>query len=281
MVTGLTAAIAASVLFGVAAVVQAVAARRGPLVSGLMVLVVAAYLLGWLLHLVAIAQLPLYLAQVGISGSLVVTALVASWGVGEPLLRRHWAAIAAVVAGLVLLVAAAGSVGAVRFDLPRTLALYVACALLLVVGLITTRLPGGRGGVVLGVLAGLAYSGSPIASRALVDPRWDVDLVLPAVTVGIFGLLGFWLYSRAMQRVSITAATAPLVLLQTVVPAAVGVLAFGDGVRQSWWPVAVAGLAISTAGALVLSAAGSRPERETASQPALADGHGAAEGSAS
>ena len=44
-----------------------------------------------MLHLVAIALLPLYLAQVAIAGSLAVTALTASAVVHEPLERRHWA----------------------------------------------------------------------------------------------------------------------------------------------------------------------------------------------
>jgi hypothetical protein len=94
-----------------------------------------------------------------------------------------------------------------------------------------------------------------VASRALVEPGWDLDVVLPAVSVGLFGLLGFWLYSVAMVRTSVTAATAPVVLIQTVLPAAVGLITFEDLVRPQWWPVALLGFTTSVLGALVLCSA--------------------------
>ena len=41
-------------------------------------------------------------------------------------------------------------------------------------------------------------------------------------------------------------------LFQTVVPAVVGVIIFGDAVRDGWWPAAAVGFVVSTAGALAL-----------------------------
>lgn len=258
MVIGLGAALLAAVLFGVGAVAQAVAARDHGFVSWLMVGVGAIYLAGWLLHLVAIARLPLYVAQVGIAVSLVVTALIAARAVHEPLAPRHWVAIVAMMVGLVLLVLASGAVGTNRFTTDRTLALYTAFTATLVVGLLVRRRRDQLGGVLLGVLAGLAYSGSPVATRSLVSPAWDAKTVAPAITIGLFGLLGFWLYSLAMRRTTVTAATAPLILLETAVPAVVGVAVFGDAVRPGWWPAALVGFALSTAGALVLCSAETR-----------------------
>jgi drug/metabolite transporter (DMT)-like permease len=255
MLIGLGAALLAALLFGVGAVVQAVAARRHGLISRLMGLVVLMYVVGWGLHLVAIAYLPLYVAQVGVALSLVVTALVASTVVGEPLTRVHWIAIGAMAVGLALLVIASGAVGHHDFDAVRTGVLYAALGVTLAAALFAARLPSARGGVLLAVLAGVAYAGSPVATRALVEPTWDLAVLLPALTIGFFGLLGFWLYSLAMARTSVTAATAPVVLLQTALPALFGVVAFGDLVRPGWWPVAVAGFVVSTAGALVLSTA--------------------------
>ena len=81
-------------------------------------------------------------------------------------------------------------------------------------------------------------------------PKWVKDL-----TIALFGVLGFWLYSLALQRASVTAATAPLVLLETLVPAVVGLTVFGDGVRSGWWPVALVGFALSIGGALILCGA--------------------------
>jgi drug/metabolite transporter (DMT)-like permease len=157
-------------------------------------------------------------------------------------------------------VVASGDVGRNLFTTNRTLTLYTAAALTFVVGLGVRRRRDARAGVALGVLAGIAYAGSPVATRSLVDPRLDAETIAPAITIGLFGLLGFWLYSMAMRRTSVTAATAPLVLLETVVPAVVGVLVFGDGVRAGLWPVAAVGLTMSVAGALVLCGAESRLE---------------------
>lgn len=217
-----------------------------------MVLVAGIYMLGWGLHLVAIAYVPLYVAQVGIAASIVVTALIAARVVGEPLAPRHWWAIAAMVVGLALLVGAAGPVGSDLFTSDRTLALYFGFGLTLGLGLAASRLHGARGGVLLGLLGGVAYGGSPIATRSLVDPAWNSETIAPAITIALYGVLGFWLYSLALQRASVTAATAPLVLFETLVPTVVGLSVFGDGVRSGWWPVAVGGFVLSIAGAIVL-----------------------------
>lgn len=267
MVIGLGAALVAAVLFGVAAVVQAVAARRYGLISWLMALVGVTYLLGWVLHLVAIAKLPLYVAQVGIAVSLVVTALIAATVVGEPLAPRHWVAIGAMVIGLAILVVSSGPVGHNLFTTNRTLGLYGGFVVMLVLGLFALRLHDARGGVLLGVLAGVAYGGSPIATRSLVHPRMDSETIVPAITIAMFGVLGFWLYSKALQRTSVTAATAPLVLLETLLPAVVGLVVFGDEVRDGWWVPALVGFALSTGGALVLCGAEARLEH--LEQPSL------------
>lgn len=255
MFLGLSAALGAAVLFGVIAVVQAAVIRRNGLLSPLMLAVVAVYLVGWLLHLVAIARLPLYLAQVGVGASLVVTALVASSVMGEPLHPRHWVAVVAMACGLSVLAIAAGSVGSSEFSTTTTLVLYVLLAVNALLGLAVWRSGGTLSGVALGILAGTAYGGSPVATRSLVDPTLDVHTVAPALTIGMFGTLGFVLYSAAMKRASVTAATAPMVLLSTVIPAIVGLITFGDEVRDGWWPAAVVAFFVSvTAGAVLAGA---------------------------
>jgi drug/metabolite transporter (DMT)-like permease len=258
MVIGLGAALLAAVLFGLGAVMQAAAARRGPLISLMMVTVALIYVLGWALHVVSIAMVPLYVAQVGISASLAVTALAAAKLLGEQLAPRHRLAIGVLVAGLALLAVAAGPVGDHEFEERDVVAMYAALALLLVLGLLALRVSGRAGGVLLGCLGGIAYAGSPIATRSLVDPSWDRLTIAPALSIGLFGLLGFWLYSIALRRTSVIAASAPLVLLQTVVPAVVGVAMFGDAFRDGWLPAAIVGFVVSTAAALALSDAEAR-----------------------
>ena len=232
----------AALLFGISAVLQAVAVRRAGLVSAWMALVTVGYLLGWVLHLVAIALLPLYLAQMAIAGSLAVTAVTASIKVHEPLEPRHWGAIGGMAVGFGLLVAVAGDVGTDEHQPHLTMVLYATVALLGVVGLAGFRHEGPRAGVLLGLLAGIAYSGAPVATRALVDPGVNLQTVVHGLPIVLFGVLGFVLQSLALERVSVTAATAPMVLLETFVPAVLGVVLFGDGVHHGMWPVAVLGL---------------------------------------
>ena len=260
MLLGLSAALLAAALFGALAVVQARVVRRRGLFSWAMALVVVVYLTGWLLHFVAIAKLPLYLAQVGVGSSLVVTALLASSVMGERLRPLHWLAVVAMVVGLGLLAVAAGPVGDSRFTTTTTLVLYAWLVVNAVLGWLAWRSPSELGAVALGVLAGAAYGGSPVATRALVGFGWDAQSVAAALTIGLFGTLGFVLYSAAMERGAITAATAPVVLQSTVVPAAVGLLAFGDEVRAGWWPAAVVAFVVSVAAGIVLCGAEARLE---------------------
>jgi drug/metabolite transporter (DMT)-like permease len=257
---GLVAALLAAVLFGVIAVVQAAVIRRRGLFSPMMAGVLVAYLLGWLLHLVAIDRLPLYLAQVGVGASLVVTALIASFVMGEPLRTEHWIAVAGMAAGLGVLAAAAGSVGDSDFKATTTVVLYVLLALNTLLGWLAYRWRAPASGVLLGILAGTAYGGSPVATRVLTDRHLELATLVPAASIGLYGTLGFVLYSVALKRTSVTAATAPMVFLQTVIPAVVGLTTFGDEVRDGWWPVAAVAFAISMASSIVLCGAEARIE---------------------
>ena len=271
MVLGLLCALAAAGLFGAAAVVQAVAVRRSGLVSPLMLLVGLAYLAGWAMHLVAISRLPLYLAQMAVGGSLAVTALIASRVVHEPLERRHWAAIGAVVVGFALLVVSALPLVGQPNHPALTPALYLTWAVLGVAGLLTWRRRGPRSGVLLGLLAGLSYAGSPVATRVIDHPALDVRTTLPAIAVCLFGVTGFVLQSSALERVSVTAASAPMVLVETFLPALVGVLLFADPVRPGWTPAALAGFVLATAGAVVLTGTEGRLEHVDGVEPLPAD----------
>ncbi|MBO9520272.1 MAG: hypothetical protein J7518_01940 [Nocardioidaceae bacterium] len=258
MVLGLTTALLAAALFGVIAVFQASVIRRHGLFSPMMGGVLVAYLVGWLLHLVAIDQLPLYLAQVGVGASLVFTALVAAFVMGEPLRTEHWAAVAGMVIGLGVLAVASGDVGDTEFRNRSTIVLYALLALNTLLGWLAYRWQSSWSGVALGILAGCAYGGSPVATRVLTDRPFDAATLLPAASIGLYGALGFVLYSVAMKRTSVTAATSPLVFLQTVIPAVVGLVTFGDEVRDGWWPLAAAAFAVSLAASIVLCGAEAR-----------------------
>jgi drug/metabolite transporter (DMT)-like permease len=209
-------------------------------------LVVAAYLVGFVLHAGAIWLLPLYLAQTLVAMSLPVTALT-SHRVEDRLHRSGWVAVGVVTLGLVLLSLGAGDPGEVQTNLRFAVALWIGVAALAVASTVGRHLRG----PVLGMLAGLGYAGSAISVRGIGTPV-DTAVVVAALAVPAFGLVAFWLYSLGMDRAAVPSTTAALIVAQTFVPAAVGVALLGDGVREGWWPAVVLGLLLSTGGAAVL-----------------------------
>jgi len=251
----MTAALLAAATFGSIAAIQASVIRKHGFWSLPMVGVLVAYLVGWALHYVAIAELPLYLAQVGVGSSLVVTALLASFVIGEPLHRGHWLAVAGMVAGLGVLAVAAGDVGQSHFTDRTTIALYSLLVVTALLGWLAWKWDHRHSGVAIAVLAGFAYGTSPIATRALVDFSWEPDTAATALSIGLFGALGFVLYSVALRRTSVTAATAPQILLATALPAVVGIALFDDQVRHGWWPAALAAFLLSLVAGAVLCGA--------------------------
>jgi drug/metabolite transporter (DMT)-like permease len=271
---GVAVGLLSAAVFGVAAVVQAQAVRgfeRTP--DGLVgfvvrsvrdlrtMLVVAAYLVGFVLHATAIWLLPLYLAQALVAMSLPVTAL-ASRRVEDALQRNGWLAVGVVTIGLVLLSLGAGEPGEVQTTTRFVLALWIGVAALGAASIVARHLAG----PVLGLLAGLGYAGSAISVRGIGTPV-DGVVVFAALAVPLFGLVAFWLYSLGMHRAAVPSTTASMIVAQTFVPAAVGVALLGDGVRDGWWPAVTVGLVLSTAGAVVLGRQKSRVAGE-----ALKDG---------
>lgn len=268
---GLAAGLISALVFGIAAVGQARGVRsftvspddlvtfvrlsaRDPLSW----LVLAAYGVGFVLHAVAIYLLPLYLAQTTVAMSLPVTALAAGRLEGR-LPLRTWLAVAALTLGLVLVSAGAGSAGEVVTT--STFGVAVVAGLLgLAVAIWGLR---NHGGALLGLLAGLGYAGTAVAVRGVETPVSGV-VVLAAVAVPVFGTLAFWVYSLGMRRAVVAAATGPMIGVQTLLPALLGLAFLGDTVRPGWWPVLLVGLALATAAAIWLSRTGERPASEVA-----------------
>ena len=266
MLLGLAAALAAAGVFGGSAILQAIGSRRVADDSGLsprtaalllrqpaFLAALVLNLLGFLLHLVAVRLLPLFLAQAGIAASLAVTALLAMRIFHDQLSRIDWAAIAAVCVGLALLTAAAGQTGQERATTAMTVTLYAVAAGMVVGGLVATRLRGPVAAGGLSLLAGLGFANTALSARLL--PELTVSSVLGspvAYALPLSGALAFLLYSLALQRSSVTVATAPMIVVQTAGPAIVGVLLLGDAVRSGWAPSALVGFVLTAAGAVAL-----------------------------
>jgi drug/metabolite transporter (DMT)-like permease len=258
------------VLFGIAAILQAVGSRRVPTGSELdprrlvgfvgallrqptFLGALALNLAGFGLHFVALRLLPLYLAQAGIAASLVVTALLATRLMSDQLSAIEWSAVIGVCVGLGLLAVSAGDAGDSARHHGLTIGLIVGLVCIAVLGGLLSRSKHGVSTALLGLLAGLGYAGVAISARLLQDGSLSELLSSPTTyTLPVSGALAFVLYSLALQRGSVTLATTPMIALQTITPAAVGVFLLGDEVRSGWTLGAVGGFIVTAIGALVL-----------------------------
>ncbi|TJZ53146.1 hypothetical protein FCH28_17995 [Streptomyces piniterrae] len=271
-------ALGSAVCFGTASVLQAVAARatapgKGSGVDPRLLLRVlkqwryllglALDFLGFLLELVALRSLPIYAVGAALAASLAVTAVVAARVLRVRLSRTEWLAVAAVCGGLAMLGLASGEEGHRRgsFDLRIGV---LACALaILASGALAGRLPARARAAVLGLGAGFGFGVVEVAVRLIDDfsfPAIPTLLTNPAVyALLIGGGAAFLLLTSAFQRGSVTAATAGMVIGETVGPALVGVVWLGDRTRAGLTPLAVLGFALAVAGALVLARFGEAP----------------------
>jgi drug/metabolite transporter (DMT)-like permease len=86
-----------------------------------------------------------------------------------------------------------------------------------------------------------------------------------ALLVG--GGAAFLSLTSALQRGSVTTATAGMVIGETIGPALVGVVWLGDRTREGLAWVAVLGFAVAVAGALTLARFGEAPEHSAPQSP--------------
>jgi drug/metabolite transporter (DMT)-like permease len=272
MLIGFGAALVAALLFGTASILQTIASRNIPISAGLshrlvggllrqrtFIASLALSLLGFVFHLIALRTIPLFLAQSGIAASLAVTALLAIRIFRDPLGLRDWVAVAGVCVGLALLAISSGDVGDYEKIGSLMLGVYVGIAALAVGGLAASRLHGAVGTALLGLLAGFGFASVSISARLLPDLAPTTVLGSPATyALALSGGLAFMLYSLALQRGSVTAATAPMIVSQTVTPALIGLLWLGDEVREGWTVPAIVSFVLTGAGAVALA----RFERE-------------------
>jgi drug/metabolite transporter (DMT)-like permease len=290
MLASLTAALVAALFYGIASVMQSVAAHEasnrpahdadaGGVDPGLLprmlrqwrfVVSLCLDALGFVAQLVALQRLPLFAVQAIVAANLAVTAVVASLVIKVALSWREWLAVTGVVAGVGLLGSSAGPEGASQAGVVFKLALIVAVAALGLVGLAAARLL--RDPVrtlVLGVVAGFGYGVIGIAARVLNGFEPLTLLRDPAAyAVAAAGIVSFMFYATALEGGSVTVATAAVVLAETLPPAVIGVLFLGDRTRPGLELAAVAGFLLAVASAVMLArfGEGDHPGRSPAGQ---------------
>jgi drug/metabolite transporter (DMT)-like permease len=275
MLASLTAALIAALFYGIASVMQSVAAHEasnrrpqdadaGGVDPGLLprmlrqwrfVVSLCLDALGFVAQLIALQRLPLFAVQAIVAANLAVIAVVASLVIKVRLSWREWLAVTGVVAGVGLLGSSAGPEGASQAGVVFKLALIVAIAALGLVGLAAARLlrdPART--LALGLVAGFGYGVIGIAARVLNGFEPLTLLRDPAAyAVAAAGIVSFMFYATALEGGSVTVATAAVVLAETLPPAVIGVTFLGDRTRPGLEPAAIAGFLLAVASAVMLA----------------------------
>lgn len=275
---GLAGAFAASLCYGLGSIFQSVAARKVAPAQGLdlrllwrlarswqYVLGVALDAVGFVLALAAVRTLPLFVVQAILASFLAVTAIVGAFVFGTRLSLVDRVGLAVVIGGLALVALSAAEERAATVSTAQQWGVLAATLILAAVaGLLATG-DGPSGAAILGAVAGLAFGITSIAARTLpgsfapdqLKGQIGTLLAAPATYALILaGVLGMLTYAMALQRGTVTQATALLVVGETVVPAVVGVLMLGDAPRAGWDAWAVLGFGLAVAGAVSLSRPG-------------------------
>ncbi|MFJ8009670.1 hypothetical protein [Streptomyces fagopyri] len=281
-------ALGAAVCFGTATVLQAIAARTaadtgtgtgGP--AGDAALLLRAlrqwrYLaglaldgLGFVFQIAALRSLPIYAVGAALASSLAVTAVVAARLLRVRLSGTEWAAVGVVCAGLGMLGLASGAEGDRAGSTALKYAMLGTAVLVLLLGLVGGRLSGRGRALVLGLGAGFGFGVVEVSVRLIDDLAPGTLVRNPAVyALLVGGGAAFLLLTTALQRGSVTTATAGLVIGETIGPALVGVVWLGDRTRDGLEWLAVLGFLVAVAGALALARFGEAPVEESAVEDA-------------
>jgi drug/metabolite transporter (DMT)-like permease len=221
--------------------------------------------IAWGLHMGALALAPLSLVQAVLAGGLVVLAVLAERLFGFGLGRREWTGVVLASIGLVFLaLTASGSSGSDSAD--YSLAGLVACELLFVgagVFLIVQsrgadRESGKRCGIYLGIAAGLLFTVSHIAFKAI-SHHFEGGLLavlatpFPYILIAC-GVVAFFASARSLQIGDGVAVIAVTSIAGNASSMPAGVVVFGDALGSDTLEIAlrvVAFVVVIVAAALI------------------------------
>ena len=268
MTWSLLCAFAAALCYGLGSVLQAAAARRAETTKNLnpMLLVrlarelpyvggLALDFAGFLATVVALEKLPLFVVQSAIASSVGVTAIAASFAFGTRLRRPERIALVALIVGLAALGASARGEAATRLSDGGIAILVGGVVVVVAVGAASARLPARNAGFGLALAAGLAWGGMGVAARTLdvPSPLWHLVTDPTAIALAAYGLLGTLIFAAALQRGSVTAVSALVFVVETVVPSVIGLAFLGDHSRPNFAPVAAAGFVVTVGASIALA----------------------------
>jgi drug/metabolite transporter (DMT)-like permease len=219
----------------------------------------AAALVAWLLHVGAMALAPLSIVQSALAAGFVFLAVLADRFFGFELGRREWGGVLLAAAGLAFLALTAGQVDGKQNDY-GTVAIVafelamIGLGVLLIVGQSGRLGAGPRTGVLLGAGAGVLFTVTHIAIKALTgDVSGPAGLLSPWTVVAVVGgVVAFFVSARSLQvgrAVPVIAATS---IAGNATSILAGVVVFGDPIGSD--PL-IATLRIAAFGLIVIAAA--------------------------
>ena len=279
MLPGLIGAVLAAICYGAASVSQALGVRRFAAAPSELPLLVRLgrarwYVLGTALDLagfvaswVALRSLPLFLVQSVIATSVAVTAVLARKIFGTALSRSEVVALGMVVVGLGCLAVSGVSSPAHPLSTLGSLVLLLLIVPITLAALVFGRPAAGgrpaadvprdgarRGWILLATISGLAFGGVGIAARVLATPHpwWHLFGDPAAWALVGYAALGVISYAVALARGPVTMVASIGVVIETTVPAAVGLGWLGDAIRSGFGVVVIVGLLVTIGGCLAL-----------------------------
>src|ERR687890_1293547 len=211
--------------------------------------------LGFLCAFLARRDLPLFLVQASVAAGLGVTALLGVLLLKWSLPRAEIALLTLLLAGITALVLSAEPAHARRLGTAGVIALAAAVAVIALVGFFAVRLHGALGSVVLGSLAGTAFSAAAIAARPLAGEHSAAGIFTNPLLYLLVAhsMVGQLLLGLAMQRGSTTAAVAAMDAAGAVPAALVGLLLLGDQIHPGREWLAAVGFVVTLAAVLGLT----------------------------
>ncbi|MCX4669392.1 hypothetical protein OG453_22390 [Streptomyces sp. NBC_01381] len=262
-------ALGSAVCFGTASVLQAMAARATAPGTGsgvdpaLFLRAVRQWRyiaglgldgLGFVLQIIALRSIPIYAVGAALAASLAVTAVVSARLLRVRLSGFEWGAVGVVCAGLAMLGLASGEEGDTAGSTALQYAMLGVAVGVLLLGAVAGRLPDRGRALVLGLGAGFGFGVVEVAVRLIDEVSLGALVTNPATyALLVGGGAAFLLLTSALQRGSVTTATAGMVIGETVGPALVGVVWLGDRTREGLGWLAVLGFVVAVAGALALA----------------------------
>ncbi len=210
----------------------------------------------------ALATGPLTIVQPLFVLELPLTLVVASLLMHRHLPGAGWLAVAVVVAGLaVALAAASPSGGRTHVPLDRWIPALAVCAgVVVVLSLTALKRPEGRArAACLGTATAISYAVTAALMKAathILDEQGLVAFLTAWQTYAfaVTGVCALFLLENAMQAGPLVASQPALTLGDALVSLALGILLYEETVRSGWWLVPqLFGVALIAAGVLALS----------------------------